>query len=74
VKTENIVFGGTIEARKRRIDRTHAILKSLGEIEYDKAMAMVSLNIGVSEQKAREYIKALKTAGLISTENGKVKA
>jgi predicted transcriptional regulator len=70
----NVRIESTIEARKRRIDRAHAILKSLGKCEYGKAMALISLNVGVSEAKAREYINALKTAGLITTEGGDVKA
>ena len=74
MKDGNLAFGGTIEARKRRIDRAHAILKSVGEVEYEKAMALISLNLGVSESKAREYIKVLKALELIKTENGSVKA
>ena len=74
MESERSFFGGTIEARKRRIDRAHAILKSLKEVPYDRAMATISINLGVSEAKAKEYIKSLKAAGLIKTEDGKVKA
>jgi hypothetical protein len=66
--------GMAIDARKKRIDFCHGILKSAGRVEYPRAIALIQFNLGVSEAKAREYIRVLKDMLIIKVEKGFVMA
>ena len=62
-----------IQVRSERMKQAEGILNALGEIKYIKALAVVSYNLGVSENKAREYIRILRDVGKIVIDNGVVK-
>jgi len=62
----------TTEARRRRIAIAEQIVKKLGRDEYIKAVSMISFNLGVTEAKAREYLKILSNTGVIEIKNGYV--
>lgn len=55
-----------LEARRRRIDKALAILKAKGKVEHEKGLALIQYNVGVSKEKAREYVQVLKDMGHVS--------
>jgi len=61
---------GTIEERKKRLETTKNIFIEEKEIEYDKAVALVSYKLGVNIQRAKEYINVLIGLGLIKNDTG----
>jgi len=46
-----------LEARKARLQQTAKILQKLAPCDYNKALTVVCMNLGVREQLAREYIR-----------------
>lgn len=59
-----------INERKRRIKQTLSILKNYKEVEIEKAIAMISINLGITDRKIKEYLTILENAGYIKRENG----
>jgi hypothetical protein len=55
------------------MDRTLAMLKATGEVDFEKAVAVITVNLGVAQRKASEYLGVLKAAGKISIKDGMVK-
>jgi hypothetical protein len=53
------VTNSIIKSRKERIEKTNKILQDLMPIGYEKAIATISFNVGVTPSKAKEYIKIL---------------
>ena len=49
----------TIQARKDRLRATEKILKTSLPISYIKAVSLISINIGIGDKTAREYIRTL---------------
>lgn len=58
------------EERRERMERARKLLVSLKDVTYIRALAMLSFNLGLSEFKAKEYIRTLKEVGGIRVENG----
>jgi hypothetical protein len=59
-----------VTLKKQRMEQALGMLKSMGEMEYTKAVAILSFNIGLSESKSKEYIRMFKELGRISVEGG----
>ena len=68
----NDVSKGAIEERKVRLKAALGMISKLVPIEYVKAAGQISFNLGVSDNKAREYIKVLREAGQIEVFSGVV--
>ena len=66
------VSRGAIEDRKNRVSSALGIIRKLSPIEFVKAAGVISFNLGVSNEKAREYIKVLKESGQIVVDGGMV--
>ena len=49
----------TITARKERMDKTKKIIEGILPISYVKAVSIVSMNVGIGDKTAREYIRTL---------------
>ena len=73
---ENLPINPFLELRKERLKRAKAILKAScrgdGKISYPKAVAILTLELGVSEKKCGEYLKILKDFEFIRTEKGEI--
>ena len=65
----------TIDARKQRLETALRLLREAGEAGADvqKAKAVLSEELGVSEKKVMEYIKIHSNLGRIRLEKGIVK-
>ncbi len=61
-----------IDQRRLRLQQTKAILKELVPCEIRRAIAIVSVNLGVSTAKALEYIKVLAGSGSFELIDGEV--
>jgi len=48
-----------VESRKERMTVALGILRSKNGIKFQKAVALLSYNLGVTERKAKEYISTL---------------
>lgn len=48
-----------VEQRRVRVALAHKILTTREKIDFEKAVALISYNLGITERKAREYIKTL---------------
>lgn len=59
-----------VTKKKHRMEQALGMIKAMGETEYTKAVAIISFNIGLSETKAREYIRTFKELGQIKVKNG----
>jgi len=59
--------------RKERIETAYGMLKVLKEVKYDKAVALLSFNLGLSARKSREYIQMLRLLNKVETNDGTVK-
>jgi predicted transcriptional regulator len=55
---------------RRRFDIIRNMLKAQGEVEYNKFIAMIQTNVGISRDKAKEYINTLKELGDVEVKNG----
>jgi hypothetical protein len=66
------VSKGAIQDRRIRVEAARGIIRRLGLIEFRKAAGMVSFNLGVSDEKAREYIRILRDSGQVVVEGGMV--
>ena len=66
------VSKGSIENRKQRLTAALGIVKGLVPIEFVKAAGMISFNLGVTDDKAREYIRVLRESSQIVVEAGVV--
>ena len=62
-----------VQLKKERMERALAMLKAMGSMEYTKAVAIISFNIGLSEYKAREYLRMFRELGKIVVSDGIVK-
>jgi len=49
----------TITARQKRMESALRIIQSRKSIPYSKAVALLAFNLGIREEKAREYIRIL---------------
>lgn len=60
--------------RKERIAKTLGMLRALrkgtGDVDYAKAMSVISYDLGVREGKVREYFTMLAGLGQIAVEKG----
>lgn len=61
-----------VTAKKARMQQALGMIKAMGSIEYTKAVAILSFNIGLSETKAREYIRMFKDLGKIKIDSGTI--
>jgi len=61
-----------VEIRRIRIAKTLDMVKRMGEVDYEKAMNVISYNLGVSAAKTREYLGILKGAGQVKIEQGTI--
>lgn len=59
-----------VEKRKANIEQTLRILKSMGRIEYVKAVAVLCINSGLRREKVVEYLTILRDAESIKIEKG----
>lgn len=62
-----------IEKRRERIGKASAILNNMMPCKYTRALAVISMTLGVREEKAREYIRIIKEVEGIIAENGELK-
>jgi len=60
--------------RKRRLLMALALLRSNQGIEVYQAISKISFELGLSLEKAKEYIKTLEGLGYIEIKEGKVYA
>lgn len=61
-----------VEERKRRMTAALKFLRSKTEMDYDHAVSLLSWNLGVTERKAKEYIKTLVNVDGIRKEGRKI--
>jgi len=66
--SEKVVW--TIEKRIERIEIVKKILKTLGRIEFNKAIAVICLSTGLRVRKVKEYIMLLKDVDFIKIDDG----
>jgi hypothetical protein len=62
-----------MELRQLRIEQAKKIIKGIVPAEMRTAIATVSLNLGVTIPKAREYVLILRDLGYIRVEEGIIK-
>ena len=62
-----------MEAKKRRLVFIKGLLEKLGEISYTKAVALICYNTGLSENKAKEYLRNLQGMEAIEIRDGLVR-
>jgi len=61
-----------LEQRKMRMEITKKILENMHECSLAKAVATVSINLGVKEETAKGYIKTLEKFDFLEINNGKI--
>lgn len=66
------VSKGSIANRKQRLSAALGIMNKLVPIEYIKVAGMISFNLGVTDEKAREYVRVLREAGQIVVIEGMI--
>lgn len=59
----------TLEERKIRIETVKNMIKDQKEIEFNKFIAIISMNTGVSRNTAKEYIQILNDFGFLEIRN-----
>ena len=59
--------------KKIRFKKIEEILKRAGESDFEKTVGMLQLHFGVTEKKAKEYLKAFAQAGLIEVKDNVIK-
>lgn len=62
-----------IESRKKRIEKALEILQKTENLNYVKAMNLISFELGVRTDTAREYINILKELGKIEVNDSFIK-
>ena len=60
------------EDRKARLNNALGIIKRLAPADYKNVTGMLSFSLGVSDQKAREYVRVLRDSGWVVVEMGTV--
>lgn len=61
-----------MEAKKQRLGYIKGLIQNLGESEYKKVVALICYNTGLSENKAKEYLRNLEGLGAIKIDGGLV--
>ena len=62
-----------VTEKKHRMERALGMLKSMDEISYMKAVAILSFNLGLSEPKAKEYIRTFRELGHLNIKDGMIR-
>lgn len=58
--------------RKERIERARKMAESLAGEPLRKVIGIIAFNLGIREERTREYLRLLKEVGYLSFENGVV--
>jgi len=61
-----------LELKKERLDKICKMIGALRECDYGRFVALIQINIGVSDKIARDYIQLLRNADYIVINNGKI--
>ena len=63
--------GANLMIQKQRwLGIIRSMIKGSGEIEYNKFIAMVELNVGLGNEKAKHYVNILKELGDVEIKDG----
>jgi hypothetical protein len=62
-----------LKAKRERMTYIEGIIRRLGVIDTDEMYGILQVEIGLSAFKAKEYVLALKNAGVITIETNKIK-
>ena len=63
----------TMEARRERIHKASDMLSTMMPCDYNRAVAVLSMALGIREEKAREYIRIIREVEGIIVEEGILK-